>query len=465
MEGLLLKLDAFRKIQPELTSPTLHGAYLTMLAYTVMAILFLLELRSFITIQVTKSVELDSHFSDNIWIDFDVVMHALPCQYTNVVIRDIVGHQELEVLDKRITKERVDVRSGTLKGVVLDDPNAQESELKFIHQHEEHPELESDWDSTSDHFQHNDFEKVVEYHDFTMINFYAEWCIHCRNFAPTWAEAEKQADKIVFYDKHKSEVVVKLLRVNCVDFGDICNRVGIRAYPTVRMYKQDKTFSTYQDARNIESILNYVKDFVHNSETNKHATVSHHSAIEEGCRIHGEVQVRRVPGYFLLEADSHLDSLEPSMTNVSHLVNHLWFLDDRQALKDYLANTGRHVTGDVMQNIHPMKLREFSVQKPHTAPQHYLNVIPTVFDDKVVVYQSTVQSHIQDVPSQDVPQARFSYTFSPMTIKITTGRRPFYDFVTSVFAIIGGTYTFISLVDKFWDTVSERYKSKIGKLG
>jgi len=298
-----------------------------------------------------------------------------------------------------------------------------------------------------------------------MINFYAEWCIHCRQFAPTWAEAEKQAESMQFFDKNHNKVVVKLLRVNCVDFGNLCNTAGIRAYPTVRMYKQDKTFSIYFGARDVNAIIEFAKDFAHNSEANKHLTVAHHSAIEEGCHVHGEVQVRRVPGYFLLEADSHLDSLEPSMTNVSHRVNHLWFLDDRQALRDYIASTAKHVTADVIDNIHPMKQREFSVLKPHTAPQHYLNVIPTIFDDKVVVYQSTVQSHIQDVPVTDVPQARFSYVFSPLTIKITTGRRPFYDFVTSVFAIIGGTYTFISLVNRFWDTVSERYKEKIGKLG
>ena len=70
-----------------------------------------------------------------------------------------------------------------------------------------------------------------------------------------------------------------------------------------------------------------------------------------------------------------------------------------------------------------------------------------------------------DVDVDKVPEARFSYNFSPMIIKVRMEKRPFYDFLTSVFAIVGGTYTFVSLVDKFWDTVSARYKANMGKLG
>jgi len=330
----------------------------------------------------------------------------------------------------------------------------------------EHPELEADWITTSDEFKHTDFDAVIKYHDFTFINFYAEWCIHCRRFAPTWIEAESKADAMDFRDKNKNEVVAKLLRINCVSFQDVCARLGIRAYPTVRMYKRDGTFTVYHGERKIDPILEFFKHFVE-SETVQATSdmVSHHSSIEEGCRVHGELKVRRVPGYFLLEADSGIDSLEPAMTNVSHRVNHLWFLDDREALKNYVKNTARHVTKDILKNVQPMKQTEFTSYKAHMAPQHYLNVIPTIFDETVIVYQSTVQSHIADVKVEDIPQARFSYQFSPMTIKISTQGRPFYDFLTSVFAIVGGTYTFVSLVDKFWDTMSSRYKSGMGKLG
>jgi len=476
----VLKLDAFRKIPTELTNPTMHGAYLTIMAYTIMALLFFMEFHAYLSTSASRTVELDSHYAQHIWIDFDVVMHELPCKYTRVVVRDVVGQQELDILDQRITKERTDIRSGNFKGIHTerDDKGAAKDERMpnngdGRHAHTAdggwvHPELEADWITTSDEFKHTDFDQVVKYHDFTFINFYAEWCIHCRRFAPTWIETEKQTDAMALRDKRGKEVVSKLLRINCVAFQDVCARVGIRAYPTVRMYKRDGTFSVYHGERKKEPLLAFFTSFIESAEipeSTASEVVRHHSSIEEGCRVHGELKVRRVPGYFLLEADSTLDSLEPSMTNVSHRVNHLWFIDDRQALKDYVTTTARHVTSDVLANVQPMKQTEFASYKAHMAPQHYLNVIPTVFDDKVVVYQATVQSHIADVKVTDVPQARFSYQFSPMTIKISTQGRPFYDFLTSVFAIVGGTYTFVSLVDRFWDTMSSKYKSGMGKLG
>lgn len=400
-------------------------------------------------------------------------MHELPCKYTKVVVRDIVGQQELDILDQRITKERTDVRSGNFKGIETSNNkgggNVENMNIRHSHNAKgewEHPELESDWITTSDEFKHTDFDAVIKYHDFTFINFYAEWCIHCRRFAPTWIEAESKADALTFRDKNGNEVVAKLLRINCVSFQDVCARLGIRAYPTVRMYKRDGTFAIYHGERKLDPIVEFFTNFIQNEAIQVESEmVSHHSALEEGCRVHGELKVRRVPGYFLLEADSNLDSLEPSMTNVSHRVNHLWFLDDREALKNYVKNTARHVTKDILKNVQPMKQTEFTSYKAHMAPQHYLNVIPTVFDESVIVYQSTVQSHIADVKVTDIPQARFSYRFSPMTIKVSTKGRPFYDFLTSVFAIVGGTYTFVSLVDRFWDTMSAKYKSGMGKLG
>lgn len=68
MNSFFLKLDAFRKIPAELTNPTMHGAYLTMIAYGVMTLLFIMELSSYLSYDVQKTVELDSHYAQVIII-------------------------------------------------------------------------------------------------------------------------------------------------------------------------------------------------------------------------------------------------------------------------------------------------------------------------------------------------------------------------------------------------------------
>ncbi len=47
----------------------------------------------------------------------------------------------------------------------------------------------------------------------------------------------------------------------------------------------------------------------------------------------------------------------------------------------------------------------------------------------------------------DVPEAKFSYDLSPMAVAVRTTGKRWYDFVTSICAIVGGTFTTVGLVD------------------
>jgi len=46
---------------------------------------------------------------------------------------------------------------------------------------------------------------------------------------------------------------------------------------------------------------------------------------------------------------------------------------------------------------------------------------------------------------KSVPQAKFSYDLSPVEVIVTKGERRWYDFLTSILGIIGGTYSSIAL--------------------
>lgn len=45
---------------------------------------------------------------------------------------------------------------------------------------------------------------------------------------------------------------------------------------------------------------------------------------------------------------------------------------------------------------------------------------------------------------EQVPEARFSYNISPMSVLVRSEKRPWYDFVTKVLAIVGGTFSMVS---------------------
>jgi hypothetical protein len=53
----------------------------------------------------------------------------------------------------------------------------------------------------------------------------------------------------------------------------------------------------------------------------------------------------------------------------------------------------------------------------------------------------------------EVPQARFSYDLSPMSVTIVRQSKTFVTFVTSLCAIIGGTYTVLGLVSGFMNVI------------
>ena len=57
------------------------------------------------------------------------------------------------------------------------------------------------------------------------------------------------------------------------------------------------------------------------------------------------------------------------------------------------------------------------------------------------------QSQIMHYDEMDVPEAKFSYDLSPMAVIVQNKGRRWYDFITSLCAIIGGTFTVVGIVD------------------
>ena len=94
--------------------------------------------------------------------------------------------------------------------------------------------------------------------------------------------------------------------------------------------------------------------------------------------------------------------------------------------------------------------RGFINAKAHEAAHHYVKVVSTHFDvgsflsslsadaSTAVGYQTLVQTQTMAYHELDVPEAKFSYDLSPMAVAVRTSGKRWYDFVTSICAIVGG---------------------------
>ena len=58
----------------------------------------------------------------------------------------------------------------------------------------------------------------------------------------------------------------------------------------------------------------------------------------------------------------------------------------------------------------------------------------------------------------DIPEARFTYDISPMGVVISRKGKRWYEFVTSICALIGGTFTVVGLLSGFLNIIFKAKK-------
>merc|ERR1712151_902768 len=190
----------------------------------------------------------------------------------------------------------------------------------------------------------------------------------------------------------------------------------------------------------------------------------HHAMFNEGCQVKGSISVSRVPGHFHLQAEAFGNvNLNPSITNISHIVNHLSFGE-----KDSKKWAERQkIPYDIFKHLTPLDGQRFIVERFHEAPQHYLKVVTTHVEGRSkVFYQMTHTDTIRKLKKtmqNAAPQARFTFDFSPMSVVVKTKSKRWYEFLTSLFAILGGTFTIVELTSGAVDTVHTAVKEALGK--
>lgn len=443
----LSSYDIFRKLPRDLTHGTSHGGILSVLAIAVIALVFLFELWSYLAGEVETAVMLDTNREPLLQINFKITTLRLPCEFTSVDVWDYLGNTRLD-LSKDIHKTIVTGRMGQKILGSYSDGNAFSSgdspeEVKAQIGMNEAELINSD-----------NFEQKIAANKWSFVDFYAPWCIHCVKLSPTWEAFAKTV--------HDKDIHVKVFKVDCTKNDFLCKQQQINGYPTLRVY-QGKTprRPDYFGKRTVSTLQTWME-----SMTNEHAH-PHARALsqEEGCLVEGRIWVNRVPGKFHVTAKSPNHDLDPKATNISHVVHHFSF---GEPLPNRVI---RHIPSDVRRNINPLDGKVFINREEHITHEHYIKVVSTHYrvgrssllgrEDSMGYQMATSNHQYKSDPS--IPEAKFSFDLSPTAVVIIQGGKRWYEFVTSICAIIGGIFTVISLFDGAIYSVAKHVKGAQGK--
>lgn len=91
-------------------------------------------------------------------------------------------------------------------------------------------------------------DKLKEQDTLWFIKFYAPWCGHCKNLAPTWEQLGKALE---------GEAGVEVGSVDCTTSKTTCTKADIRSYPTLKFFYNGEEVKKYQGPRDLESLKTF----------------------------------------------------------------------------------------------------------------------------------------------------------------------------------------------------------------
>ena len=191
----------------------------------------------------------------------------------------------------------------------------------------------------------------------------------------------------------------------------------------------------------------------HNPQLHKKRRLYHEWRDDEhpGCQLSGHLLLDRAPGNFHILARSSQHDLAPHMTNVSHMVHSLTIGDPMANHK--IQKGEANVPAEVAAKMNPMDGNVYTTMNLHESYHHYLKIISTAADGLKVgkrhlrTYQILPNSQLAYYRTDMVPEAKFVYDLSPIAVTYRAESRHWYDYMTSIMAIVGGVFTVVGMIE------------------
>ncbi|XP_075261608.1 endoplasmic reticulum-Golgi intermediate compartment protein 1-like [Convolutriloba macropyga] len=191
----------------------------------------------------------------------------------------------------------------------------------------------------------------------------------------------------------------------------------------------------------------------------------------KGCRIRASFKINKVPGNF--HVSTHAKHSEAGRNiNFKHQIHQLMFGEP------ILSNISKHY-GVADTSFGPLNGQDAS-KDPLTGREtfeYHLKIVPTVYahhgastdkSKELHGYQFTALKKSFEMNAHGMrmlPAIWFKYQLTPITIKYSLEDKPFYHFLTTICAIVGGTFTVAGIIDSCLFTAHEVFrKIEMGKL-
>mmetsp|Transcript_14142 Transcript_14142/g.13977 ORF Transcript_14142/g.13977 Transcript_14142/m.13977 type:complete len:518 (+) Transcript_14142:102-1655(+) len=486
-------LDMYRKVPIDLVEGSKQGSVASWVAIFFMSYLFYKETIDFWTMRLSSELVLDQRQSNNDFIKatFNITMMDLKCDYVQVDVVSVLGNNQN--VTKFVKKTPLDGR-GVLFGLEARNKHQTDVEDIVLHDAAVTKSIEDLHEIGEEviRLDSKTFQYALNENDLVFVDFFASWCSHCLVLAPTWEvlakvmldaneESEEEGgDEYGEQELKEAEaldVPIIIAKVDCVEQISLCRDHRIRAYPTLRLFVNGEPFGggEYGGRRTVLDMVQYLKiaeeklgkegkissDRLNNAlerhldleipleerhwveafeRTRKHYhSVSWDPNEHPGCQLSGSILLNRVPGNFYIQAYSPAHDLAPTMTNCSHEVHFLSFVpanrDDNNPSGPLPPNFYHSAT--------PMNGNVYITQKLHEAHHHYIKLISTNGNSFQVLSSSQLASYQED----KTPETKFIFDLSPIAVKYERNSRRWYDYVTSLMAIIGGIFTVVGFLE------------------
>lgn len=437
------------------------GAAMSLVAIGIMSVLFLSETAAFARTRIATSITLDENTQPQLRLNFNITLMDLHCDYVSVDVWDALGTNRQNVT-KNVEKWQLS-EGGDVK--LFSGRNREQREVR----HEEHDrtleQMHAEEGVHAADLTEADFKSWLQENEMAFVDLYAPWCVWCQRLAPTWEKFAQEVKKL--------EMPIGVGKVDCMAHANLCRQERVMAFPTLRWYHNGEAVSPdYKMDRTVQALTGFARRKLEMDDKfkewekkakesgevdeaereKKRQLFQQHRPEHPACQVSGHLMVNRVPGNFHIEAKSKNHNLNSAMTNLTHIVNHLSFGEPM----DQQSRRSKRILKQVPEEhrqFSPMDGEMYLTRDFHQAFHHYIKVVSTHLNmgttdaNQMLTYQFLEQSQIVYYDVNNVPEARFSYDLSPMSVVVGKEGRKWYDYLTSLCAIIGGTFTTLGLID------------------